>query len=259
MRHSFRSQRGLTLVELMIALVIGLLITVAAASLYLVARQGFRTNDDQSRNFETGRLAVEVLSRNIRMAGAPAFVPATANAQVVEIPGRLPVTGTDGGAGGPDTITVRYFSDQPYNAGTLAGADCLGQAVGVADVVNTFSIDANGQLMCQGNGGGGGNAAQPLAAQVVDMQATYGVAAAVGQGNAAAFVNAAGVADWTLVRTVDLCFEVVSFEPNIASGPTPGTNCRGQAFPADGRVHRLFRTTVNLRNGSTGNLFPDIP
>lgn len=254
-----RHQAGLTLVELLVALVIGLLITVAAASLYLVAREGFRTNDDQSRNFETGRLAVEILSRNIRMAGAPSFIPATANAQVLEVPGRLPITGTDGGAGGPDSITVRYFSDRTFDVDTLQGADCLGQSVGVNDVVNTFSISANGQLLCRGNGGGGGRPAQPIAAQVVDMQAVYGVAQAVGDGNAATFVNAAAVADWTLVRSVDLCFEVVSFEPNVATGATSGTNCRGQAFTADGRVHRLFRTTVNLRNGSTGNLFADIP
>ncbi len=248
-----RRQAGLTLVELMVAMAVGLLITVAAGSLYLVARQGFRTNDDQSRAFETGRFAVEFLGRNIRMAGAPSFQPNTPLQWFVPTTA-APVQGTEGGAA-PDTLTIAYRTVGAYNAATLVGADCLGQNAG-AEVVNTFSVSADGQLMCQGNGGA---TVQPLATQVVDMQVTYGVAADADAGQVVSVVNATGVADWRAVRQVEICIDVVSFEPNVINGATPGLNCRGQAFPNDNRVHRLFRTVANVRNGTRGNIFTAIP
>ncbi|HET7774228.1 MAG TPA: PilW family protein [Burkholderiaceae bacterium] len=258
-RRNLRKAQGVTLIELLVSLAVGLLVTVAAGSLYLVARQGFRVSDDQSRNFETGRLAVEILTRNIRMAGAPQFNPATPNAVVrfppAANPLAVPVQGTEGGAQ-PDRLVVSYVSDQPYNAATLTGADCLGQNVGANLVVKTFSISADGQLQCQGNGGAGAAPAAPIAAQVVDMQVVYGVAAGPDEGAVSSYVTADLVTNWRTVRSVDICLEVVSFDANTISGRTPGVNCRGAAFPSDNRVHRLFRTSVNLRNGTTGNIFP---
>jgi type IV pilus assembly protein PilW len=252
--------RGVTLIELLVSLAVGLLVTVAAASVYLVGRQGFRVTDDQSRNFDTGRLAVEVLTRNLRMAGAPLFQPTVPNAVVrfppPANPAAFPVQGVEGGAQ-PDRIVVSYVSDQPYNAATLTGADCLGQNVGLnALIQNTFSISADGQLLCQGNGGGGAAPAAPLAAQVVDMQIVYGLAETAQGGSVSRYVTADAVTNWNTVRAVDICLEIVSFDANTITGRTPGVNCRGNAFPSDNRVHRLFRTSVNLRNRTTGNIFP---
>jgi type IV pilus assembly protein PilW len=255
MNRNLLSDRGLTLVELLVSLVVGLLITVAAASVYLVAQQGFRVNDDQTRIAENGRLAIDLLTKNIRMAGAPTFSPQSPNADPIFLP--VAVQGSEGGTS-PDTLTLRYWSDQNYSSAFLTGADCLGQGVGIGQVINTYAVSgagANGQLTCQGNGGGGGGAAQPLVASVADLQLQYGVADAVDSWVVSRVVDASAVPDFRFVRSVEVCVEVVSFEPNTISGATPGTNCRGAAFPNDNRVHRLFRTTVNVRNSTRGNIF----
>lgn len=56
-------QRGLTLVELMVALVLGLLIAMAAVAALIVARQGFSSVDNGTQLRENARFAASVLER----------------------------------------------------------------------------------------------------------------------------------------------------------------------------------------------------
>jgi type IV pilus assembly protein PilW len=256
-----RSVRGLTLTELMIGLAAGLIVTLVGTSTFLLARQGFGTNVDQSTNLDAGRLGLDLLARNVRMAGAPPFDPATFTADTAfGLPsGAVALEGEEGGDA-PDKVTVRYWSNLPYDAARMVGADCLGQAVGVGVVVNAFSVSKTDGLLCKGNGSGASDEALPVAAQVVDLQLRYGVAPTPEAGSATRFVNADTVTTdgaWNRVRSVDLCIEVVAPEKRGGSGATPGLNCRGAAFPSDNQLRRVYRTTVNVRNGTTGNIFPD--
>lgn len=70
MTHAPRSrQAGLTLVELMIAVALGLLLLAALGYLYAGNRQAFRTHDSVARLQENGRYAMEVLGQDLRMVG----------------------------------------------------------------------------------------------------------------------------------------------------------------------------------------------
>jgi type IV pilus assembly protein PilW len=62
-------QRGVTLIELMVAMAIGLVIIAAVSFVYLSGVQGFRVQDAQSRAQEDARFIVDTMSRDIRMAG----------------------------------------------------------------------------------------------------------------------------------------------------------------------------------------------
>lgn len=64
-----QNHQGFTLVELMIAITLGFIVVGAVGYLYLSARQSFRTTDNMSRMQENARLAIETLSRDVRMAG----------------------------------------------------------------------------------------------------------------------------------------------------------------------------------------------
>lgn len=65
-------QRGLTLIELMIAMVLGLIVVGGAISVIIANRQSYRTNEGLSQVQESTRTAFEVLARDIRQAGSTA-------------------------------------------------------------------------------------------------------------------------------------------------------------------------------------------
>jgi type IV pilus assembly protein PilW len=62
-------QRGMTLVELMVAMVLGLIFIGGAVSLTLANRRSYSTNEGLSQVQEGGRTAFELLARDIRQAG----------------------------------------------------------------------------------------------------------------------------------------------------------------------------------------------
>ncbi len=68
-RHPRSTQRGLTLIELMIALGLGLLLVAALGYLYTGQRQSWRTLEAVARLQENGRFALELLGQDLRMAG----------------------------------------------------------------------------------------------------------------------------------------------------------------------------------------------
>ena len=64
-----RSQQGITLIELMIALVIGLLATSAMLKVYVDSSRLYRFNEGLARIQENGRFGLEFIRRDARMAG----------------------------------------------------------------------------------------------------------------------------------------------------------------------------------------------
>ncbi|HUF71503.1 MAG TPA: PilW family protein [Gammaproteobacteria bacterium] len=67
--RSIRRQRGVTLVELMVALVLGLLITGGVLQVFAANRASYEFNDGLSRLQENGRFALDTLNFRTRMAG----------------------------------------------------------------------------------------------------------------------------------------------------------------------------------------------
>jgi type IV pilus assembly protein PilW len=66
---SRRLQAGLTLVELMIAMTLGLLLIGGALQVLQSSQQSYRLQENMSRLQENGRFAIEMLARDLRMAG----------------------------------------------------------------------------------------------------------------------------------------------------------------------------------------------
>ena len=64
-----RTARGLSLIELMVALTIGALMLAGAVTVYMQSRNTYRTNDAASRMQEVGRYALDVISPDVRLAG----------------------------------------------------------------------------------------------------------------------------------------------------------------------------------------------
>ncbi len=64
-----RRQAGLSLIELMIAMVIGLVLILGLVQVFGASRQAYQLSQGIARNQENGRFAVDFLSRDLRMAG----------------------------------------------------------------------------------------------------------------------------------------------------------------------------------------------
>lgn len=169
LKRAFKSnQEGLTLVELMISLVISLAIGLAAATAYLTSRSTSNAVNSISQINETAKLTLDMISREIQMAGFyPAIVPNTAGnvtimgeyantkntAQAAYNQGVFgcdqgrfnPTSGTctAAAAGQADSIVLNYFSVVELDSTNTfsSGFDCLRQNV-ANDPTNTILIAA---------------------------------------------------------------------------------------------------------------------
>ncbi len=65
------AQRGVSLVELMVAMVIGLVLIAGVIQIYLGTKSGYRLQEAMSRVQENGRFALTFLTNDLRMAGYP--------------------------------------------------------------------------------------------------------------------------------------------------------------------------------------------
>ena len=121
-------QRGMTLVELMVALVLGLILIGGVLNIFIANRQTFRTNENLARMQENARTAFDFMSRDIREAGVnPCGAKLIAN--VVRVSAAIPWwanwgAGTIRGVNGTqDVTTMVAFGTAPNTR--VAGTDAV--------------------------------------------------------------------------------------------------------------------------------------
>lgn len=168
-----RAVQGFTLIELMISMVIGLVIVVAAMSAYLGAAGASKISDAQSRMNEDGQAALNLLAHEIRMAGAnPVQTSRDAAFSRNPVYSVYPLSATTAGGGSatyttsPGTYTISSFTirgcDQKFSNVTTAanvdsltcgGTSTLPDSIAInyeADKYNTVASGASG-TDCMGN------------------------------------------------------------------------------------------------------------
>ena len=92
MRHMHHYQQaGLSLIELMIAMVVGLILIAGVLSIFISSRQGYSTNSAVAAVQENGRFAMDFIRDSTRQAG---YMGCGTSGQVVSylnpVPGNLP-------------------------------------------------------------------------------------------------------------------------------------------------------------------------
>lgn len=154
-------QTGLTLVEILVALTLGILILAGILQISSANKESSRLQNEIGFVQTNIRTATLMLTRDIEMAG---FINDTTNSKTLSDP---PLAAIDGGGTDDDEITIAYQSD----------TDCLGQATPLAaagqvrTAVNRY-FTQNLRLMCEGNGNPG--VPQPLVDNVEGMQILFG-------------------------------------------------------------------------------------
>lgn len=244
-RSSYHRQRGLSLVELMIAMVIGLLLIAATGNIYLAGRQAFQDQDESARMQETARFVLSALSRVISTAGRTEIGPTNVLWDFQKSqPGISPIAASNGASGAADTLTVRFVS-------ASTDVDCVGGNVtgnaGGLLVAQTLSLNGT-DLRCQRDA----VAPMPLASNVEDFQIQFGLDtnATDGARNVDQYADptAANAAQALAVRVCIL----VRTEDRVAPSAQSYTDCKGNAQNAtDRRIRRTFTRVIGLKNWMT--------
>lgn len=257
----FKRQRGVSLVELMVGITIGLLVVVAALGSLVFTQATSSVVGDSARLQQNADNIFRILGFNLQKAGAivlnanPAdpsrvvfsdlftgFDRAVTGATAAQI---FSVHGIEGAGNAPDTLRLSYQDDG-------LDRDCLGNRPDAAQVGirvdNTFTADlTTNELNCLGAQVTVG--AQPIAGGIEDFQVTYGVQTL----NAAGalqyrFYAADVVPDWSNIQAVNICIQLVG---EIQGNPQPGlvvTGCRGQNVANDGLLRKVYQRNYSLRN-----------
>ena len=258
-----RAQAGFSLLELLIAMTLGLLLVVGIGTIFVGSNQSYNVQEENSRIQESGRYALDIIGRSLRQAGADAPINTNPAALTVECvaPVCTAINGTNNtvnnGINNTDTLAVQlYANPDENNPGVGWGTrDCTGGFVATgALMTNTFAMNGT-DLRCTGSVGG----VQPLLPDIEDFQVLYGVDAAGNDQSADLYTAAPNAAQLPNVVSVRVCVLVRSTNPGVVTGANQSfLNCAGAlgtaagnaAFTAagDSRLRRAFVATYNLRN-----------
>jgi len=283
-----RRERGFTLIELMVSLLIGFAVVGALLAAYMASFRSSSHSEAMTQITEDATLALNVIRSQAAMAGYSnvvgvsggkmtkyAFTPifgcpgSSFGDPAPDIRSAVPCAGTSPS----DTLEVAYeagagdASIKGSSNSILSAAgkplDCEGselkQEVGVGGGPlffndSKFYVD-NGKLYCKGSGS---TAAAPLVDNVEALSITYGVGAS-GTGQIDHYTKAPGPPTggvWDDVMSVTICVVVRSAGPILEPGDSPTTNtlttyidCAGNVQkPSDNLLRRSFSTTVVLQN-----------
>lgn len=128
------AQRGLTLIELMVAMTLGLLLVLGVGKIFLSNQQAFRASENLAGVQENTRIAFELLSREMREAGSnPCGAQVIVNA--------LNPSGTPTIADSWTTPIRGYDDTQAYTAVPIGSA--TGNRVANTDAILLVSGSAN--------------------------------------------------------------------------------------------------------------------
>ena len=203
------AQGGMTLVELLVAMTLGLLIALAASAALLVSRQGFFAVDAASQLRDNSRYAQDIVQRVgvqagfknvffIRGSNTATGLDANPPPHVFGVNNAKRSTssawdagstwGTNDAGKNSDILVLRAQASTASDISTTSDGtmiDCLGLATTAVPTSQNdrfisilhvqASSDGEPALMCSREASGGGFEAQPLVQGVENFQVLYGV------------------------------------------------------------------------------------
>jgi len=255
-------QTGLSLVEFLVSLLIGMLIVLVAVTSLFGTRSTSLASENVNELQQSAAHAFHLLRRHIAQAGfAP--VDLSGNRGYYDTNASTPtnvdgeseffaVKGTEGGDGKNDTLKVGYAPSPDYFK------DCLGQEVGpynpleplsstnVRLITSEFAVNADGKLTCRGNGA---KNTPPLVEGVERFDVMYGVAATATTNQIVKYEKASALngAEYMKVRAVRVCLQLVG--RTAGNPPQTYVDCDGKSQTLkDGKLRGVFASTFALRN-----------
>lgn len=275
-----RSQRGVTLIELMVGIAIGLLTIAVAMGSLMVSRGVSGTVSDASSIQQQGAFAMRTIGLQLRQTGSlrlnlnpgivtaaePYLAPAAFETKAGQFDPTTPtgiLEGKDSPGATEFKLDVRYssYTEPLFVGGTQSQArDCLGANPDPNLLESKFSLRVNPvtnvpELVCAS---AGSIAAQPLVQNVANFQVRYLLQDNTSTPGSSTLksVDAAGVGvDWAKVQGVDVCLVLYGTERIDLPTGSNYTDCDGAAVDMSTltgararRMHVTFRNTFQLRS-----------
>ena len=252
-------QAGLTLIELMIGLAVGLLVVAVATVSLLGSRSVTGAVSDISGIQQQAAYVMRSFGTQLRQAGSLYLdlgLDADGKGEITsatafQLRGNSEQAITE--AEGTGAITIQYTGyEEPTfaNAGPIS-RNCLG-APGSIPAGTTASIESiftlNGtDLRCND---------QPIAQNVAAFQVRYLLQGTDQDDPTMLYTNRAGVADWNRVQGVEVCLVLFGTERIDLPEGASYTGCDGStavnittlAAPRTNRMHYVFRNVFQLRS-----------
>lgn len=259
-----KRQRGVSLIELMVSLVIGLIILLGITQIFTANRQTYTIQESVGRLQENGQYAINFIARHLRHAGYypnPYVVPGNKTShETLAFNGVTPVNGNEGGGAAADSLTVSYYTtgtdcvgnaptggfvlEQATTQTSITTAGAIVPGIPAAITNNTFTIapGAAGRpaLFCNGI---------EIAEGIENLQIRYGEDTDT-DGFVDRYLAFDQVTDFSNVMIIQVALLAGTIteptqEPDIKTYSLYGTIID----PVDdGRLRRVYTTTIRLRN-----------
>lgn len=238
-----RRQHGMTLIEIMIALLIGAFMLGGILQIFINTKQTYRMQENLSRLQENGRYALSFLEHDIRMAGFWGCL--TPNSPNTDVAGTNDDTSDANVDNGTDTITVKgaFVQATTGNCGTTVDT---GQTY-YTDPTSSIGFRIQSAVLERTDNGG---SFQELIEGIQDMQIIYGEDTDA-DGTPNYYVSADQVVNMEQVVTVRISLLAVTLDDNLSLNPVAYTfppNNPTPTTPSDRKIRRVFNTTIALRN-----------
>ena len=256
-QKNFKFQAGLTLIELMIGLAVGLLVVAVATVSLLGSRSVTGAVSDISGIQQQAAYVMRTFGTQLRQAGSLYLdlgLDADGKGEITSATAFQLRGSTDTAiAENNGSVTIRFTGyEEPTfaNAGPIS-RNCLG-APGSIPAGTTASIESiftlNGtDLRCND---------QPIAQNVAAFQVRYLLQGTDQDDPTMLYTNSAGVADWNRVQGVEVCLVLFGTERiDVPAGGVSYTGCDGNAVDITAltgnrtnRMHYVFRNVFQLRS-----------
>lgn len=278
--RSLGKQRGVTLVELLISIVIGLVVVGAVVVSFVGSGNAGRYQAALGQMNQDAQAALNLLSREVQMSGyispgqtlgAPALFGCDGTSGAVPFTnpaasGAL-TCGADTGSSKVSALEVVYEADTKTTVPASGGrpSDCQGNPLTIAGTIyitrNRYFIDTSSSGRKELHCASAVSSSQPLIENVEDMQLWFGVAASTtpeaviryakaGKDTSSSnTVNGQGLAEWSNVNSVRICLLMRSADPVLTNEDNATyLDCNAQSQTSADRVlRRAYTTTAMVR------------
>jgi prepilin-type N-terminal cleavage/methylation domain-containing protein len=285
MKNRLYKQQGLSLIEMMIAMVISLTLIAGVGTVYFSSKRNYQTRDQLSMMDENARVALDTLRKHLEHAGYasaqklplgnyfyvlgdadPTPVACGSGYNIVKVGDLTSRPTQDALNQYGDSISIRFVGDDSLFTDAVNSSLDEGCRAGVAPsleatlIYNAFQVDNDGKTKdSSGNlvpilyavGSASTANKQPIVNGIENIQFMYGLDANA-DGTVDQYLNATGISaagGWQRVISIRVAILVRSIDPVLEANTAQSyTLLDVNVTPNDRYQRSVYTTTIQLRN-----------